>query len=68
MPPKSTLAPVTKLVPVMFKVKPAVPTSLLLGERFDKAGTGLLTVKSMELDAATPGLITVIGNTPAVCN
>jgi len=62
-----TWEPLTKLLPLTVSVKPGPPAVALLGEMFDKDGTGLLTV-SVSADEVPPpgaGLLTAIERVPA---
>ena len=56
------------MVPFTVKVKAKSPVVALEGDRLVVVGGGLVTEKSIELEAATPGFTTVIGNAPTVVN
>ena len=58
-----TMAPLTKLPPFTVNVNPAPPTSTDEGARLLIDGTGLPTVKDVDVDVPPPGagLVTVTG-------
>src|SRR5437667_342959 len=68
VPAKCTTAPSTKFVPVTVSVNDVAPTIAPVCERPVIAATGFTTVKSIPLEAATPGFTTVMANVPAVFN
>ena len=53
--PKWTVAPLTKLLPLIVRAKAAPPTVALVGERVLVVGTGLLIVKVSGLDSPPLG-------------
>lgn len=67
-PPKLTIAPFTKFVPVIVNVNAADPAVALVGERIVTVGTGLLIVSVTAADVPPPGagFVTVIEAVPAV--
>jgi len=67
-PPLSRICEVeTKLLPSTVIVVVGDPTARVAGERFEIAGTGLLTVKFTEFDRPPPGdgFVTTTANAPA---
>lgn len=62
------VAPLTKLEPLMVRVKAAPPAVALVGENDVIVGTGLLTVKLLVIEVPPPGagLVTVTPKVPAV--
>src|SRR5437016_3539041 len=68
VPAKCTTAPSMKFVPVTVSVNGVAFSVALVCERLSSTATGFVTVKSCELEAATPGLTTVMANVPVVFN
>src|SRR2546427_568054 len=68
VPAKCTTAPSMKFVPVTVSVNGVAFSVALVCERLLSTATGFVTVKSCELEAATPGLTTVMANVPVVFN
>src|SRR3989475_6891030 len=68
VPAKCTTAPSTKFLPVTVSVNGVAPTIALVCERLSSTATGFTTVKSIPLEAPTPGLTTVMANVPVVFN
>jgi hypothetical protein len=68
VPPKLTVAPVTKVPPFTVSVNCPRPAVVAEGLRLEMVGVGLLTVKVNALDAPPPGaaLLTVTFREPAV--
>src|SRR2546427_6884307 len=68
VPAKCTTAPLTKSLPLTVNVNGVAPTIAPVCERPVIAATGFTTVKSIPLEAPTPGLTTVMANVPVVFN
>src|SRR5437660_4973766 len=68
VPAKCTTAPSMKFVPVTVSVNGVAFSVALVCERLLMTATGFTTVKSIPLEAPTPGFTTVMANVPVVFN